>query len=94
MSAVKCRFCTAEVLSGTRHHCKQMQDANHPPQIASDDEESGGGDFFVSLAVAAITDNWVIGTLVGGDLAGATVGDMLFNDSDDDGSDSDFDSGD
>ncbi|OHA84002.1 MAG: hypothetical protein A2408_03855 [Candidatus Yonathbacteria bacterium RIFOXYC1_FULL_52_10] len=93
MTQVVCRFCTAEIQSGARHHCKQMQEANHPAQIASDDEDSSDG-FFVSLAVAAVTDNWMIGALVGGDLTGAAVGDMLFNDSDDDGSDSDFDSGD
>jgi hypothetical protein len=38
------------------------------------------GDFFVSLAVAAATDDWALGTLVGGDLAGGLLGDIMAGD--------------
>ncbi len=83
MAILKCRYCKEGVLTGTHHHCKQMQLAKQPPAVVDESE----GNFFLSFAVAAVTDNWAIGTLVGGNLLGGIVGDAAVgnNDSGNDG---------
>lgn len=37
------------------------------------------GDFLTSAVVAGVTDNAAIGALMGGDIVGAIVGDLLFD---------------
>lgn len=77
MKTVKCRYCNTNVQLGTKHQCLKMQQASLSAQTVSEDN----GDFFVSLAVAAATDNWFLGTAMGGDLIGGIVGDLLVDDS-------------
>lgn len=88
-----CRYCKQELNPGTSHQCSQMANAGHSSRVANEDD----GDFFVSAAVAAVSDDWFIGAIVGGDIAGAVVGDMFFGGDDGSGydldSDSDIDSG-
>ena len=42
--------------------------------------EDDGGDFLLSALVAYSTDSTMLGAIVGGDLMGAIVGDLLNND--------------
>ena len=78
MSNVKCRYCGQSVPHGKSHHCAKMQAAGKPARVADEDD----GDFFLSLAAALATDNWLIGAAVGGSVSGGIVGDALAVDND------------
>lgn len=60
----KCKHCDKH----GDHYCKTLQ-----KQISEEDE----GDFFMSVAVGAATNNGLLGGIVGGDLAGGIIGDMI-----------------
>jgi len=45
--------------------------------------ENDDGDFFLSMAIGAVTDSAILGGLLGGDLVGGIVGDLLDGDLDD-----------
>ncbi len=76
MKTVKCRYCNTNVQLGTKHQCLKMQQARLSAQTASEDN----GDFFVSLAIAAATNNWSTGAAMGGNPIGGIVGDLLVDD--------------
>lgn len=51
MPVLKCRKCNNAVSAGTRHQCRQMQDAGISPIVVSN---HGHSDLFVLVAMTAI----------------------------------------
>jgi hypothetical protein len=70
---VVCRHCGRHAQKGRPHHCEKMRAQNIAPRTANDQD----GDFFVSWLVATTTDNWLLGYMVGGNMYGAILGDLM-----------------
>lgn len=62
----RCRYCSSMVSSN--HYCPVKED-----YIDFDDS----GSFIASAAIAAVTDSVLLGTVLGGDVSGAIIGDLL-----------------
>ncbi len=72
-SSLRCKHCKNPITRGVAHSC---------PVTSQEYDTSGDGvlDFVISAGVAAATDSAILGTLVGGDVLGGIVGDLLDGD--------------
>ncbi len=70
---VVCRYCGKPARKGRPHHCEEMQRKNVESRVA----ESNDGNFFLSYLIATTTDNWFLGYMVGGNMPGAILGDLM-----------------
>lgn len=66
----KCK-CGATLKTGERHQCP-----HHDREVSYEDDAS----FFISAAVAALSDSAILGTAVGGSVTGGIIGDILDGD--------------
>lgn len=69
MEKIQCKACGNEITGTSNHYCS-----------ASQKEEDHSGDFLASMVIGMVTDNALLGGIIGGDFAGGMVGDMLAGD--------------
>lgn len=65
---VICRYCRNKVDIGVMHLCRQMQTARKHEGVRTSEDNR---DFFVPLAVALASNDWMLGAVVGASLASA-----------------------
>lgn len=57
-------------------HCGKKVTSSHYCKVA-ERRIQYNDDFLISAAIGAVTDSAIVGTLLGGDIAGAIVGDIF-----------------